>query len=166
MFCPNCGKEVADGSRFCQSCGAEIEASANRNPIYTNTVKAEYVKTIGMNEAINTCFKKYCCFQGRARRAEYWYWALFLFIFDAAVGLVLGLTGMSPEKISTFMGFISLGLFLPGLGVTVRRLHDIGKSGWGILINLIPLVGFIIYLVWVLKDSQPGENKYGPNPKE
>ncbi|HEX8209800.1 MAG TPA: DUF805 domain-containing protein [Longimicrobium sp.] len=59
----------------------------------------------------------------------------------------------------------SLAAFIPGLSVTVRRLHDTGKSGWWMLINLIPLIGFIVFLVFMFQDSQMGDNEYGPNPK-
>ena len=58
-----------------------------------------------------------------------------------------------------------LAVLIPGLAVSIRRVHDIGKSGWFILINLIPIVGFIIWIVYMATDSQPGENKYGQNPK-
>jgi len=106
--------------------------------------------------AIKTCLKeKYCCFEGRARRSEYWYFALFNFL----IGLVLG-------WIPILGWIISLGLFLPSLSAGVRRLHDTGRSGWWYLIILIPLLGGIALLVFCCLDSQPGANKWGNNPKE
>jgi uncharacterized membrane protein YhaH (DUF805 family) len=104
--------------------------------------------------------KKYAVFQGRARRAEYWYFVLFNIIASLLLGLVDGLLGTG------FIGFLYYILvFLPSLAVQVRRLHDVGKSGWWILIGLIPLIGWIWLLVLLVKDSDAGENKYGPNPK-
>ena len=117
---------------------------------------------MSFQEAITTCISKYCDFQGRARRSEYWYFCLFS-------GLVSGVLGYLSELAGIFgvlASLASLALFLPGLGAGVRRLHDIGKSGWAILIALVPLVGEIILLVWLARDSQPGTNQYGSNPKE
>ncbi|MDY0077004.1 MAG: DUF805 domain-containing protein [Bacteroidales bacterium] len=75
----------------------------------------------------------------------------------------------SPKKFAgsgPISGIYSLALIIPSLAVAVRRLHDVGKSGWMILIGLIPLIGFIWLLVLMVTDSKPGENQYGPNPKE
>lgn len=111
--------------------------------------------------------KKYAVFGGRARRKEYWYF----FLFNALIGIVLaivdGVTGtlVPGAGIGLLGGLYSLAVFIPGFAVTVRRLHDTGKSGWWLLIFLVPLVGVIVFLVFMVKDSQPGENQYGPNPK-
>ena len=111
--------------------------------------------------------KKYTEFSGRSRRKEYWYFALFnviitiiLTMLDTALGTLNELTGYG-----VFNTAYSLAVLLPSLGVSIRRLHDIGKSGWWLLIGLIPLIGAIILIVFFIKDSQPGENQYGPNPK-
>ena len=114
-----------------------------------------------------TAMKKYVDFSGRARRTEYWMFALFNVIF-AIVALVLdNLLGTASEELGygLFYGLFSLAIMLPGLAVTVRRLHDVGKSGWWIFISLIPLIGGIWLLVLTVTDSQPGANEYGPNPK-
>jgi uncharacterized membrane protein YhaH (DUF805 family) len=125
--------------------------------------------------------RKYAVFTGRARRKEFWMFTLFFVLFSlgfALVDKVLGTTfGLekgiwSDELISLFTGWgwfesvFSLALFVPSLAVTFRRLHDIGKSGWWILLFFIPIIGWIILLVWHCTDSDEGENKYGPNPKE
>lgn len=117
-------------------------------------------KAMGFADAVKTCFSKYVDFNGRARRSEYWYWTLFVFLVSFAASLV-GNALNAP----VFAGIISLALMLPSLGVAVRRLHDIGKSGWFVLLSLIPLVGLIILIVWCVKDSEVGENAYGPCPK-
>jgi uncharacterized membrane protein YhaH (DUF805 family) len=114
--------------------------------------------------------KKYAEFSGRARRKEYWFFQLFNMLFVLALMVVDGMTGTMRGKPGFGFGLLSglyvLGVFLPSLGVLVRRLHDTGRSGWWFLIGLIPLVGPIILLVFALQDSHPGANQYGPNPKE
>ncbi len=112
--------------------------------------------------------KKYAVFTGRARRTEYWMFVLFNFIF-AVVALVLdNMLGMTIGELpyGIFYFLYALVVLIPGLAVAVRRLHDIGKSGWMMLVGLIPFVGGIWLLVLFIMDSNPGENKYGPNPKE
>ena len=111
--------------------------------------------------------KKYTEFSGRSRRKEYWYFTLFNIIvtiimttIDSALGTLNELTGYG-----VFNSAYSLAVLLPTIGVGIRRLHDIGKSGWWLLIGLIPLIGAIVLIVFFVKDSQPGENQYGPNPK-
>ena len=122
--------------------------------------------------------KKYAVFSGRARRTEYWMFVLFNFIFSLVASLLqLAIFGMalwvfSPLSIEygvigSFIPVVYyIAVFVPTLAVSVRRLHDIGKSGWYLLINLIPIAGPIWFLVLVCSDSQPGDNEYGPNPKE
>lgn len=120
--------------------------------------------------------KDYSNFRTRARRSEYWFFVLFNLIFAIAAMLVDNLLGTTYKFPSEFgeaglpYGWVytlyALVLFIPGLAVAVRRLHDVGKSGWFLLIGLIPLIGFIWLLVLFLTEGKPGENKWGPNPKE
>ncbi len=107
--------------------------------------------------------KKYAVFSGRASRAEYWYFAL----FSSIIATVLGIIGamVIGEHGMIFWMVYALAVFIPSLAVSVRRMHDIGKNGWTILIWLIPLIGGIWLFVLTVLDSNPGENKYGPNPK-
>ena len=117
---------------------------------------------MSFGEAIQSVFSKYATFSGRARRSEYWFFTLFAAIVSAVLsilGMFLGVFG------AILSGIWSLAILVPTLAVTWRRLHDIGKSGAFFFISLIPLVGSIILLVNVCKDSQPGDNQYGPNPK-
>jgi uncharacterized membrane protein YhaH (DUF805 family) len=111
--------------------------------------------------------KKYAVFSGRARRKEYWYFCLFnilacilLIVIDHLIGTFSLRTG-----IGLLEGLYSLAVLLPAIGVTVRRLHDRNRSGWWIFVGLVPLIGAIVLLVFMVQDSQPGENQYGPNPK-
>ncbi len=109
------------------------------------------------------CIKQYADFKGRARRKEYWMFTLFNAIFGI-VATILDLALFSGASImSTLLG---LFLLIPGLAVCIRRLHDIGNSGWWVLIALIPIIGAIWLLVLVCLDSEPGTNKWGDNPKE
>jgi len=105
---------------------------------------------------------KYATFSGRARRSEYWYFVFFTTIFSVVLAGADGIIG-ADGAVSLLL---SLPLLLPGLAVTVRRLHDTGLSGWWTLLYLVPIVGAILMLVFLCTDSQPGDNVYGPNPKD
>jgi uncharacterized membrane protein YhaH (DUF805 family) len=111
--------------------------------------------------------KKYTVFTGRARRKEYWMFVLFNIIISAVLSIVDYLTGTynSAYHAGLLSGIYSLAVLIPGIAVTMRRLHDTGRSGWWILIALVPIVGGIWLLVLMVLDSQPGENQYGPYPK-
>lgn len=115
-------------------------------------------------ESIQTVFRKYATFSGRARRSEYWYFALFNFIILMVLNILFQATGAT--FFGVLSGLYSLAVLVPGLAVCWRRMHDIGKSGAFYFCILIPIVGFFLILYWFCKDSQPGENDYGPNPKE
>ncbi len=114
-----------------------------------------------------TVLKKYAEFSGRARRTEYWMFVLFNIIFSIVAIILDNVLGTAIESVGYGLFYILylLAVLLPSLAVTVRRLHDIGKSGGWIFIALIPLIGSIWLLVLLATDSQPGENQYGPNPK-
>lgn len=116
--------------------------------------------------------RQYSDFSGRARRKEYWMFILFnLLVALVAMALdnVLG-TSFEFSEINLGYGYIYLAYALftviPSLSVAVRRLHDVGKSGWFYLISLIPLIGSIWLLVLFCTDGDSGDNKWGPNPKE
>lgn len=118
--------------------------------------------------------KQYVSPGGRAQRKEYW---IFLLI-NTCVTLFLSLVTLvsssgpdgSPQGLGAIAGglqsLFSLAVFLPGFMVSIRRLHDVGKSGWWILLSFIPFIGWLILLFFFIKDSEPGTNQYGPNPKE
>ena len=105
--------------------------------------------------------KQYAVFEGRARRKEYWMFLLFNVVIAAAlaiVGRAIGLDGM-------LRGLYTLGVLIPGLAVSVRRLHDTGRSGWWLLIVFVPLVGWLIALYFLAQPGKTGQNRYGPDPK-
>ena len=111
--------------------------------------------------------KKYAVFGGRSRRKEYWYFLLFNIIVAIVLAWIDALLGtFSSSGIGVLSGIYGLAILLPSLAVTVRRLHDIDRSGWWILINLFPLIGSIVLLVFAVSEGTPGSNRYGPNPKE
>lgn len=116
---------------------------------------------MGLAEAVTTVIGKYADFSGRARRSEYWFWTLAV-ILGYIVAAIL-------TRIAGILGILAvlyyLAILVPTIAVGVRRLHDTGKSGWFILMGLIPLVGGIVLLVFTVSDSTPGDNEYGPNPK-
>lgn len=111
--------------------------------------------------------KKYATFSGRAQRAEYWYFFLFYILIFIGLSIIDGITGsFSGESgMGLLGGLMSLALLIPSIAVGVRRLHDTGRSGWWLLIALIPLVGAIVLIVFTVQDSEAGTNAYGPNPK-
>lgn len=166
MFCKKCGVENTGLANFCKSCGGPIGGSQQ------NINANNYGAIPGGNQKSAwdfylTCFRKYATFSGRAQRAEYWYFMMFNMIFlIVAVILdnILG-TAISGVGYGLFYFAYALAVILPGLGVIVRRLHDVGKSGWMYWIFLIPLVGAIWLFVLFVTDSNPGNNQYGPNPK-
>jgi uncharacterized membrane protein YhaH (DUF805 family) len=112
--------------------------------------------------------KKYATFSGRARRKEYWFYVLFYLIIICVLSVIDGIIGMNMggAGVGILTAIYILAVFLPTLAVLVRRLHDTGRSGWWFFIQLVPLVGFFILLYFLVSDSQPGTNAYGPNPKE
>ena len=114
-----------------------------------------------------TALKSYAVFSGRSRRSEYWYFGLFYLIFYVAAAVVDVMAGSFERAsgIGVCTAILALALLIPSISVTVRRLHDTGRSGWWVLIGFIPLVGAIILLVFLCQDSEPGANRFGANPK-
>ena len=112
--------------------------------------------------------KKYAVFSGRARRKEYWYFFLFNIIILLVLSFIDGMTGtfIYEAGLGLLGGIYALAVLIPGIAVAVRRLHDTDRSGWWLLIGLIPILGTIALLVFMLQDGKPGENQYGANPKE
>ncbi len=124
---------------------------------------------MGFKEAVSQAFHKFGDVSGRARRSEYWYYTLFAWLVNMAFNTVIRLAGGynsgGGRMMMALSGLIGFALLVPGITVAVRRLHDIGKSGWCYLLALIPVIGWIILLVWFCRDSSWGDNQYGPNPK-
>lgn len=117
--------------------------------------------------AVRTCLSKYVDFTGRARRSEFWYFFLFSFLVQVVASILDSILGTDFDTGSS--GLIStiatLALFLPSIAVSARRLHDIGKSGWWQLLAIIPIIGWIMVIIWYCTNTKPGANQYGPDPK-
>ncbi len=119
-------------------------------------------------ESVKTCFKKYADFSGRATRSEYWYFVLFNFIVSMVISygttfIVLGMGVEAPSGVyaAPLVSMLySLAVLLPSIAVAVRRLHDVGKSGWYYFFVLIPLIG-PLYLIYLFVKASDGENQYG-----
>ena len=125
--------------------------------------------SVGFMDAVKKAFAGYCDYASRSRRSEYWFFALFDFLVIVVVSLIFGviftLIGIS-QVVPAIVAIVELVLFFGFmLPLSVRRLHDTGKSGWFILLGLIPFVGGIILLIFFCMDSQPETNEYGPSPK-
>lgn len=126
-------------------------------------------EAMGMMDYVKAVFSKYAEFSGRARRSEYWYFTLFTVIIYIALYIPVVALAVAESSLvimpAVLLGLFALAVFIPSLAVAVRRLHDTGRSGWFYLISFIPFVGGIILIIFLVQDSQPGTNKWGPNPK-
>lgn len=118
--------------------------------------------------------RKYADFQGRARRAEYWLFLLFVWIVEVAIVALTGALGADPEvgEVSGpmilgygLLGVFGLAILVPSLALSVRRLHDTNRSGWWLLVALIPFLGALVLIVFSLLDGTPGPNRFGEDPK-
>ena len=127
---------------------------------------------MGFMDALTTVFRnKYATFSGRASRSEYW-WGYLGYVVIATVLQIFALVGaialIDAGEIAALPGLIALvgiiGMIIPSIAVSVRRLHDTGKSGWMLLIILIPCIGFILWIVWMVEDGQAHDNAYGTVP--
>ncbi len=151
MFCNQCGQELKEGVVFCPNCGAKVKnVTEEQHKDYVQSVVQTNGNSVTFPQAVKLYFQNYANFKGRATRAEYW-WAV---LFNLLVNFVASL-------IQPVGSLIVLALLIPGLSVGVRRLHDVGKSGFYILMSLIPLVGAIILIVQFCKESA-GDNQWGP----
>lgn len=158
MYCSACGEQNLDADAKCHQCGAALQAAPaiSGTPMPAKKPFAYY----------SGCFKQYFQFKGRARRAEYWWFFVVNLIPAVTLSLLDRMLGLVSE--STGYGLIS-GLyiavaFIPSLAVTVRRLHDTGRSGWWFLLSLIPVINIVLIILLAL-DGAKSANKYGESPK-
>lgn len=179
MFCEQCGSELRDGARFCSNCGANqnvnVAATAQNTASYVTPAQQPVYQVpeqhwnaynpnvgevhngkVGFGKAISLFFKNYVNFRGRASRSEYWWVFLFYVIIFFPLGLISG-------AVPLLGGLCSIAFMIPRIALTVRRLHDVGKSGAWYFMGFIPIAGVIILLIQFLKDSE-GDNQWGPGP--
>ena len=190
LRCPQCGASVE--AVVCKECGKPIPHEALTCPHCGIPIKVAY--HMGFGEAIGTCFKKYATFKGRARRAEYWYFLLFTLSLGVFVWLLSYFSWITQADVYVLNMLIFVVTITPTLAVTVRRFHDMNKSGWNLLWIIIPciysvsilplannvesdigeylfmvalacnLTALIVMFIWPITKSFNGENKYGPSP--
>lgn len=111
--------------------------------------------------------KKYGVFCGRARLWEYWgFWITHMLVSVGVIIFGIIIAGGDDQILAILIGFYVLAVFVPGIALTVRRLHDIDHSGWWYFLLFVPLIGPIVLLIWLTRDGRPGPNKYGPNSLE
>ncbi len=120
-------------------------------------------KPISFTEAIASGFRNYVNFSDRAYGSEFWYWFLFAILFTGVAGLIDRLV-FGEEGYPAISGLALLVIALPTLGIAVRRLHDIDRRGWWVLLILLPVIGWIILIVWYCRRAKPGPNRFGPDP--
>ena len=120
---------------------------------------------MGFKDAISYCFRNYVGFSGRAARSEYWYWVLFVLLLQIVAWLIdMTLFGFNTTGVNPIGVIVSLATLLPGLAVSVRRLHDIDRLGWWVLLGLIPVIGWIVLIYWACLRGTVGANRFGPDP--
>jgi uncharacterized membrane protein YhaH (DUF805 family) len=183
MFCTSCGSSTA-GLTFCSNCGTAVaqaaaatqapaqyaQAAPVANPAYQNAGYANqgyaapsgYVQgSAGMSfgDAVSKFFKDYANFKGRSRRSEYWYQYLFMTL------VLMGTSVLSALDMGLTYGIAALAFLIPSLSTISRRLHDTGKSFGYFFFVLIPIVGWILLIVWLATDSNRGPNQYGNSVK-
>ncbi len=185
MFCTSCGSSTA-GLSFCSNCGAAVvsqtaapQAAAQQTyvapaptqfvqqPVYNNTgyvtpPPAGYIPAppqMTFGEAVSKFFRDYATFSGRSRRSEYWFQYLFLVIVSLATSFFMVFDAGITYWLTT------IAFFIPSLAAISRRLHDVGKSFGYFFFFLIPIVGWILLIVWLATDSDRGPNRYGNSVK-
>ena len=162
MFCSKCGQPVGEGAQFCANCGNPVNGTKPKNDTAEKAknffaemqARADDLKGPEPVDFVKA-IKLFCLyalnFKGRSSRSEYW-WG---YLFNTLLSLVLPVIPMIG-------GVLSLVMLVPGIAISVRRMHDIGKSGWYLLMGLIPLAGPIILLVYACTASQTEANQWGP----
>jgi uncharacterized membrane protein YhaH (DUF805 family) len=115
--------------------------------------------------SIKTCFKNYAVFSGRAARSEFWWFTLFLVLGNIAATMIDSIVfSIPPDQSGPLNSIFSLGTLLPSIAVSVRRLHDLQRSGWWLLLIFIPLLGWLTLLFWEVSKGTDGTNRFGPDP--
>lgn len=180
-YCQQCGTPNQDNATYCTRCGAPLAPVMGQQgyqqpyqqPAYQQPYQQPPYVKMGFKDAIRVCMKeKYASFEGRATRSEYWlfylFYAICAFVGVFAVAILGGIIGYATEEFGVFIAIYYIGVLLiclpfmiPFISVTVRRLHDTGRSGWWFWIGFVPLLGGIILLVLMILESQPRDNEFG-----
>ena len=172
-FCTNCGAPLQSDMAFCNNCGSPIKPTPTPTPqsLPNSTVPNYDLDPFELSELDTLKFvfrKKYAEFNGRASRSEYFRFSLMVALCIAIILSVFGIIGLATNGLAStiilyiVLGIINLILLIPNLAITVRRLHDINKSGWYFFINIIPFVGPIWFIILMLTKGTLDNNNYGP----
>ena len=157
MKCPSCGNENEPGAQFCGICGTGLAS--------VEVVTGPEQPMVTFGEAISRGFKNYANFNGRATRAEFWWFSLFIALVDFAMSTIDTFLGLGSFGLGMLHWLWFIATILPTVAVAARRLHDINKSGWWQLLDFAIIVGWIIQVVWLIRQGDKGPNKYGPDPR-
>ena len=179
LKCPNCGsRSFVQSSRTAGD--VRFESKSQPTPQASNGPRDHSAQPIGRDEpkgsvfgAIQSTLRKYGTFEGRSSRSEFWYFVLFTTITSVITGMMDSLFGTAiitivdgdPIVWGGYISYIvSLALLVPSLTVSVRRLHDIGKSGWWMLAAFVPIVGWILLIIWYCIRGDDTPNRFGDKP--
>jgi len=162
MYCSNCGNLCADNAALCEKCGTPLQNVAS--PSF-NSQDLPQLPRPSFISCYCKAWQLYATFTGRARRAEYWYFMLANLIVMVLCQIILAVSPQSAVFVLALSTAYSLATCVPSLALSARRLHDVGKSGWYIVATLIPVVGWIWYLILVCTQGKAGDNEYGSDPK-
>ena len=160
MKCTNCGNDNPQDARFCGLCGTTLTPIVPSDEVELPMVK--------FDEAIRRGFQNYAKFSGRATRAESWWWVLFIVLASIVLTVVDTFTatmGMFGDS-GLLGGLFELATLIPSLALGARRLHDINKTGWWLLLWFVLVVGWIVLIVWAVQRGNKGANKYGLDPRD
>ena len=157
--CGNCGVTLSEEASFCKSCGASLSEFTESGA----GIGTAELPMVDFAQAISRGFRNYFNFSGRATRAEYWWWGLFIVLVSIVLQVVDTLFGEVGQWVSLL---VQLAVLLPSLALGARRLHDINRAGWWQLLWFVLLIGGIVLIVWAIKRGDKGPNKYGPGPRQ
>ena len=167
QYCGSCGETLIERASFCRSCGASLNDSKYGG---VGAVSSE-LPMVSFIDALKLGFRNYVKFSGRSTPAELWWWVLFCFLnlfpFRMLIAVLEGSGFYFPAvSLLDFLNqIIFYGSIIPSLAVGSRRLHDINKSSWWLLLVFVPVVGWVVLIVWCATAGDRVANKYGPNPR-
>ena len=163
MKCQACGVETAIDALFCGECGVSLGRGHEGIEIQSTASPAGM---IGFSDSIRLGFSRYTDFVNRSSRAEFWWWFLFVNVSALLAGFVdawLGTTVFLWER-GLVGGIFSIGVLIPTLSVGCRRMHDANRSGWWLLLYMVPILGWCILLYWAITPGNNGPNRFGQYP--
>ena len=159
MTCEQCGQGNPEGAVFCGGCGEPITVETHTIP----SSEPSRLPRIGFQTAVRLGFTRYFDFRGRSTRAEYWWFTLFLFLGSIVTSILDSIMGTGGPEGGLIEGIFSLITLIPSLAIVVRRLHDINRTGWWLLIAFT-IIGIIPLIIWAIQPGNQESNRYGEDP--